>query len=189
MKSSNQESTYSENQTNLLAEKIGYSIPLNILLKREGGEDECYVRELVIDGDEYVGGWFLTSSTSNLDQLESSVDRNTSNGKPKSTDIVFTLEDSTILLSECKLNMKPKLSSLSKQQLTDKVTDMMMILSEDLERKIMYVQPVPILFANDAIERAKLRIRRWYPGKTNYRRPFIAMTTADFLRRFFGRDV
>ena len=163
MKSSNQESTYSENQTNLLAEKIGYSIPLNILLKREGGEDECYARELVIDGDEYVRGWFLTSSTSNLDQLESIVDRNTSNGKPKSTDIVFTLEDSTILLSECKLNMKPKLSSLSKQQLTDKVTDMMMILSQDLEREIMYVQPVPILFANDTIERAKFRIRRWYP--------------------------
>ena len=189
MKSGNQESIYSGAQTDLLIEKIGYRISLDELLKREGAEEECNVSKSVIDGDQYMDDKYLTSSSSDLDQLNSSIDKETSSDKPKSTDIVFALENNTILLSECKLNMKPKLSSLSKQQLIAKVTAMTEVLSKDLESKMISAQPVPILFANETIERAKYRIRKWYPGKTNTPRPFVAMTTADFLRSFFELDL
>ena len=190
MKSDNQESIYSETQTDLLIEKIGYSIPLDELLKREGSEEEeCIVSKSVIDGDQYMDDKYLTLSSSDLDQLNSNIDKETSNDKPKSTDIVFALENNTILLAECKLKIKLKLSSLRQQQLIAKVTAMTEILSKDLESEIISAQPVPILFANETIERAKSRIRKWYPGKTNTPRPFIAMTTADFLRRFFELDL
>ena len=189
MKSSNQGPIYSEAQTDLLIEKIGHSIPLDELLKREGGEEKCLVSKSVIDGDQYMDDKYLTSSSSDLDQLNGSIDKETSKDKPKSTDIVFALENNTVLLSECKLKIKTKLSSFNRQQLIAKVTAMTETLSRDLEPEIISAQPVPILFANETIERAKSRIRKWYPGKTNTPRPFVAMTIADFLRRFFELDL
>ena len=163
---------YSRSNTELLVSKRGHETSLSLLLHKEGLAEECTINEPVINGDDYM------DSSSNWTELDSE--------KPKSVDIIFRLENNAIQFTECKLNIKPKLSSLSQRQLVDKVENTGLQLSKDLGiNSFLETPPTPILFSNEVIERAKFRFRRWYPGKKESSCPFVAMRVADFIEAFF----